>query len=586
MRKRRLVKTQLFLLIVTVGLIVWRMNTDIDKSDGFVSFTHLTVRHLYQEHFQVSDTLMVSIEAKAAFENETASQELVVYPWIVNQSNHTVVWQMDPNASTRDGVQASVQDSVQLVPGVYTAYYTTYGPTRASSRGGAFLGLKPHWTNDPGFWKLTLSAASGQQFVTILKDAPQSSNVVEGLSEMWSFEPSYSRQSSNRVFRVKTATPIRATGTAAICSSRCDDVRIYSIPSEVSVWSLSEDMTIPAGGAGTNRSFDLNIELDAGLYRIEYTVGSDQVSRSWQSNPPTFPSEWRTTFYTSDENNIFEFDPWATEAPLISLLEVRDSERLSVTLELDKQLTVVVFAMGEVRSSDSKYDYGWIEKEGRGARVWEMSYEKSIPAGGDETNRQEMGIITLEPGRYFVKYESDGSHSYRSWNKAGPDNGERWGIALFALNPDEVDSSVRVVETPQAWTTDAAPSEATVVTGDSILIRNRLGDDAHINERFVLSEATALHIVAMGEITGSSKYDFGWIERVSDGEKVWEMTYQNTTSAGGADRNRRFSGTLSLEPGEYRAYFDTDFSHSYGNFDDDQPSNGQDWGIAIYKVGQ
>ena len=586
MRKRRFVKFQLFLLIVTVGLIVWRMNTDFDKSDGFVSFTHLTVRHLYQQHFKVSDTLTVSIDANAAFENEKASQELVVYPWIVNQTNHTVVWKMDPGAATRNGVQASIQDSVRLAPGIYTAYYTTYGPTRASSRGGAFLGLKPHWTNDPNFWRLTLKATRGQQSVTTLKELPQFSNEEAGLSELWSFEPSFSSQTSNRVYRVKTATQIRAAGTAAICSSRCDDIRIYSIPSEVSVWSLSEDMTTPAGGARTNRSFDLNIELDAGLYRIEYTVGSDQVSRSWQANPPTFPSDWRTTFYTADANNVFEFDPWATDSPLVSLLQVGDSERLSATLELDKPLTVVVFAMGEVRSSDSKYDYGWIEKEGLGARVWEMSYEKSTPAGGDETNRQEMGIITLEPGRYYVKYESDGSHSYRNWNKAGPDNGERWGIALFALNPDEVDSSVRVVETPQAWTSDAVSTEATAVTGDPILVRNRLGDDAHINERFVLSEATSLHIVAMGEITGSSKYDFGWIERVSDGEKVWEMTYQNTTSAGGADRNRRFSGVIMLEPGEYRAHFDTDFSHSYGNFDDDQPANGQDWGIAIYKVVQ
>ena len=586
MRKRRFVKIQLLLLVIAVGLIVWRFNTIGEKGDGFLAFSDLSTRHLYEGHFEVGEATMVYVDARAAFETDHSTSGLVVFPWIVNRSTREVAWEMTEVGAQRNGVEATKKDSVLLPPGIYSAYYTTYGPSRKSSRSGSFLGLKPHWTNNPSFWMLSLKTNGEQSAVTVLKNVPERAKTDSGASLVWNYVPSYSSQEYSQIVRVKTPTQVEIQGTAALCNSGCDKLRIFAMPQEDLVWELKEEMASSAGGAVSNKKFDLKVDLDAGLYKFEYTVGRDQVSRSWQANPPLFPDDWGTFIYATDPSNVFPFDPWSDSDVLVSLLQAGNDEELSMTLELDKALTVIVYGMGEMRSEDSKYDYGWIEKEGRGARVWDMSYDASVPAGGDEMNRSVMGILTLEPGRYFLKYQSDGSHSYNSWNKSGPENPERWGIALFPLNPEEVDpASVRVIETPKAWTTNGTPTEATSISGTPIVVKNGLGDETTVDQLFVLEETSSLHIVALGEITGSSSFDFGWIERISDREKVWEMTYQNTIGAGGAARNRRFSGTITLEAGEYVAHFETDISHSYSNFDDEQPTNSQDWGLAIYKLG-
>lgn len=198
-------------------------------------------------------------------------------------------------------------------------------------------------------------------------------------------------------------------------------------------------------------------------------------------------------------------------------------------------------------------------------------------------NRTEMAILTLDPGRYFIRYKSDSSHNFGNWNKSEPNSGERWGIALFAMNPEEVTpASVRVKATEQAWSTDTGAIEDNSNLGPALVVMNGLGNEVEKDKGFKLEAESKLKIIALGELSGSSSYDYGWIKRVSTGEKVWEMTYRNTVAAGGADRNRRFSGTITLAAGEYMVHFQTDFSHSYGNFDDDLPEKGQDWGIAVY----
>ena len=75
-------------------------------------------------------------------------------------------------------------------------------------------------------------------------------------------------------------------------------------------------------------------------------------------------------------------------------------------------------------------------------------------------------------------------------------------------------------------------------------------DDDRVEKRFRLDQSTELRIYALGEGTGPDMDDFGWIEDAKTGKTVWEMTYRSTQHAGGASKNRRFEGTITLPAGD------------------------------------
>ena len=54
--------------------------------------------------------------------------------------------------------------------------------------------------------------------------------------------------------------------------------------------------------------------------------------------------------------------------------------------------------------------------------------------------------------------------------------------------------------------------------------------------------------------------------------------------AGGAAKNRRFDGTITLPAGEYILKFESDGSHSFGDWNADPPDNPEAWGITIFRV--
>jgi len=91
---------------------------------------------------------------------------------------------------------------------------------------------------------------------------------------------------------------------------------------------------------------------------------------------------------------------------------------------------VIVYALGE-GSRGEMYDYGWIEDAESRSTVWQMEYQMTEHAGGAEKNRVFRGRLDLPAGSYVLRYLSDGSHAYRSWNQAPPHDPESWGITVF-----------------------------------------------------------------------------------------------------------------------------------------------------------
>ena len=60
-----------------------------------------------------------------------------------------------------------------------------------------------------------------------------------------------------------------------------------------------------------------------------------------------------------------------------------------------------------------------------------------------------------------------------------------------------------------------------------------------------------------------------------------KMTYRRTEHAGGAKKNRLFDDIISLKKGSYIAYFVTDGSHSYRDWNSAPPFDQENWGMTL-----
>ncbi|CAN5767714.1 hypothetical protein BH18ACI4_BH18ACI4_19940 [soil metagenome] len=117
--------------------------------------------------------------------------------------------------------------------------------------------------------------------------------------------------------------------------------------------------------------------------------------------------------------------------PVIAqLVKVLDNEDKSVEFTLPRTQLVRIFSIGEGQAREM-FDYGWIENVATGFPAWEMQPDKTTHAGGAGKNRQVDVVITLEPGKYKLRYKTDDSHSFEHWNALPPEI-NFWGIALYA----------------------------------------------------------------------------------------------------------------------------------------------------------
>ena len=89
-----------------------------------------------------------------------------------------------------------------------------------------------------------------------------------------------------------------------------------------------------------------------------------------------------------------------------------------------------VYAIGEGRDN-VMFDYGFIEDRTTKRRVWEMKFAGTTHAGGSSKNRMLDEVVRLPAGRYTLRWVSDDSHSYDSWNENGPEDEAHWGITLY-----------------------------------------------------------------------------------------------------------------------------------------------------------
>ena len=183
------------------------------------------------------------------------------------------------------------------------------------------------------------------------------------------------------------------------------------------------------------------ITLPKGSYLVSYTTDDSHAYDDWNAEPPFDPEHYGITImgvgahYNSA--NVAKFVEQRAKNIIAQIVRVGDNADKTERFTLDKPTRVRIYAIGEGQNREM-FDYGWIENAKTGNTVWEMTYGMTFHAGGGRKNRMVNMAILLEKGDYKLRWRSDDSHSYGSWNVDPPDDPEYWGITLYKADASDI----------------------------------------------------------------------------------------------------------------------------------------------------
>lgn len=342
------------------------------------------------------------------------------------------------------------------------------------------------------------------------------------------------------------------------------------------VWDMSDRRGRRAGGSSKNRVLDREVELGPGRYLLTYGTDDSHSAEAFNTDPPFDPLAWGVQIRPGrdfDRGGFRTFDAPERATPLIDFSRARDDDFQEQAFRLSQPTTLHVYAIGEGVDDGWRWvDYGWIIDAATRETVWEMEDRNTVPAGGAEKNRMFDGIVELPAGDYVAFFVTDDSHSWEDWNDAAPFDPAGWGMQISAVRESDA-SSVSLIDRDDI-------ARATGVLVDL----TRMRDDDRERVRFSIDTPTEVEIYAVGEGTRNHMYDHGWIRNLDTRRTVWEMEYRDTDHAGGASKNRMQRDRMTLEPGEYEAVYETDGSHSFGDWNDTRPNDPLSWGMTVRRI--
>jgi hypothetical protein len=277
---------------------------------------------------------------------------------------------------------------------------------------------------------------------------------------------------------------------------------------------------------------------------------------------------------TSDEldaSDISEFEVTGEFGnPLIRHAPLRDSEFIRAGFELDKKMDLRIYSIIEYpRGYRTPVDGAWIIDNKTRDRVWEMTKWDLDHAGGGRKNQVFNDEINLPAGSYTLTVVTDDSHSFEEFNVRPPYDPLNWGVTILP-GRDFTRSAFHTAEVPER--------------GEPLIDFTRARDNDYFEQSFSLSREITLQVYAIGEYSSGGRHfvDYGAIQDVATGKVVWEMTDRNTMHAGGGDKNRMFDATVTLPKGTYTAFYLTDDSHSYRDWNTSPPYDARAYGMAVY----
>ncbi len=256
---------------------------------------------------------------------------------------------------------------------------------------------------------------------------------------------------------------------------------------------------------------------------------------------------------------------------------------------LDGPVSLAVEATGsfEGTAGSALAVYGWIVRRDDREVVWQMTPETVTPGRG--TLATAEAVLPLGGGVYDAYFTTFGDPAVREapagslsrrvarllrfGHRAWASDRSKW---TFRIDPSDPTSDAYAHHLEGEDERDATPD------APDLLWAATPADRADYRSFGFLLEAPAtVRIEATGEFVRGPA-DFGWLDDLSTGRRVWTMTEANTEPAGGAAKNRRFSGSLALAPGLYRAAFQSDRSHHPGGWNANPPLDPAAYGLFLY----
>ncbi|MEP5613006.1 MAG: hypothetical protein ABJP45_12195 [Cyclobacteriaceae bacterium] len=277
----------------------------------------------------------------------------------------------------------------------------------------------------------------------------------------------------------------------------------------------------------------------------------------------------------------------------IVLDDVYPEEVASEGFTLTANSSVKIEGIGSVFYEDWKaiVYYGWIIDSRTREVVWHLFDEMK-----DRDFRESDGKIDfkanvdLEKGDYEAYFAAAYSNG-NDWN----DWGNTWAVKNFNDVVERIfDSRDRqkyrssysdefYMKVSSANLQKASMSELLNNSlRNSILSFNRMGDNESEKQGFSLTAETDVRIYSVGEGNKGETFDYLWIYDARTREVVFEIEYDNTDFAGGAEKNLKFDEVITLKAGDYIASYASDDSHSYEKWNSLPPDDPQFWGATIW----
>ncbi len=364
------------------------------------------------------------------------------------------------------------------------------------------------------------------------------------------------------------------------------------------VWNLRKAEEVD--NSGRLSTFKDELELQPGTYEVYFSTffyypdGRGDRNYDWKGHRGLFSNLFHGLFHNEDyhrkrvdwdlfedfyikvtgsgksltDEDIIALNEAKWKNTLISEVQIKNDYFGKHMLKVDKPVDLEIYAIGEV-SREGEYDFGKIVDVKTREIVWKLDYRNSDPAGGAYKNRMSTEKVTLPAGEYTVLYVTDDSHAYKRWNMHPPYDPLNWGLTIMLSDNDDA-QNITLTEFEQ------------IAEERKILEFKKMGDSDYKSKAFTLKEPLDLHIYAIGEGRDYDMYDFGRIVDAKTRKEVWRMEYDETESAGGSEKNRLFDEIVNFKPGDYIAYFITDGSHSYDDWNASPPYDQKSWGMSIY----
>lgn len=258
------------------------------------------------------------------------------------------------------------------------------------------------------------------------------------------------------------------------------------------------------------------------------------------------------------------------EKAFVTLTGLGNNQTAWQGFSLTDETEIEIYAIGE-GTHDVLFDYAWIVDAATREPVWKMEADHTRDAGGHSSNRVLRDQVRLPAGDYAVYFVTDEWHAAGDWEKTPPFDPDFWGITLL-LGDEASRTHVSLFDL------DAFEQNRRLATVTG------LGDREDEWMTFTLSQASEVRIFALGEGSDGEMNDYGGIENAETGDDVWVMEYDETMHAGGAEKNRLYSGTIQLPAGRYEVYYYSDDSHSFDGWNAPPPFDPPAWGITVYSV--